>query len=311
MRGPACFTNCSPAESQVTVNASTYAIGANEIGWELELFGSGGKTVHSLPAGVSDLSFGIAGALPAKHALKLAYPPVSPNSVQVTLQGTATQRALVGLGGYASEEEGSIMNAHDYFVVGSTVYVTFDLVSTDQVVVRYVAMAGSAASPAGATGVMRYVLAPVSAADEIEVRHWPDVDGEAVFYTTGDANYGLATDGGTAEYFGPATSDDVPVGQYAVADYAEELDPGAAALADAGAAAVALDLQSARVDYVPETGWVKADGVTRYAISRYSALYSYLVDNGALAEGASDTHFSIAPLAVPLGSTANLVLIKA
>ena len=205
------------------------------------------------------------------------------------------------------------MNAHDYFIVGSTVYLTFDAVSTDKFYVRYVSMPGTAASPVNATGVMRYVQVEVSDPDEIEVRHWPDVDGAAVYLSLGDTNYGLKTDGDPAEYFGPATTDDPPVGQFAVADYSEEDDPAAAALADAVAAAVALDLQAAWGAYQPDTGWVKADGVTRYSISRYSALYAYLLDAGLLAEGVSGTHFSITPLSVPLSlaATKNLVLIKA
>lgn len=319
MRGPACFTNCSPAESQVTINANTYAIGANEIGWGLELFGVGGKPISSLPAGVDGLSFGIAGALPATYALKLAHPPVSPNAVQLTLKGTATQRPLVGLNGYASEETDAVMNAHDYFVIGSTVYITFAVdAATDTIYVRYQSMPGASAASAGVTGMMRYVTIPgVTPAAGLNIGHWPalptspmDLD-EMLLLTSEDAGYGESTDDPMV-LLRPtqfSTSDASHV--FLVSDYTGATAE-AQALADAVAYEALADFGEAAIAYDPETGWLKADGVSEYRINLYSALYAFLEDADLLETSFRATHFIITKISVPIGmASANLVLVKA
>ena len=309
MRGPACFTNCCPAPAPVVIHADTYAIGANDIGWQLEMFGPGGKAVSALPAGVSDLSFGIAGALAATAALKLRYPPASPNAVEVTLKGTATQRPLVGLNGYASEdaEAGAVMNAHDYFVIGSTVYVTFAVAATDTIFVRYVAMPGAADAPAGITGMMRYETVAVTAAAGIQIGHWPAAPvgtEDAVMLAPADDQYGYATDGGetTATQFSSSSG-----AVFLVSDY----DSVAECLAAAVAYETELDWRESVEAYVPETGWLKADGFTEYRINLYSALYAYLEDADLLEESARDTHFVIAKIDRAGVHTTNLVLVKA
>ena len=300
MRGPACFTNCCPAPAPVVITANTYAIGANEIGWALEMFGPGGKPISALPAGVDDLSFGISGALPATYALKLAHPPVSPNAVQLTLKGTATQRPLVGLNGYASDdsESGAVMNAHDYFVIGSTVYITFALdAAVDTIYVRYQSMPGAAEASAGITGMMRYYTAAVTA--NVPVAHWVG----AVKY------YRYAGDGLTA----PAYKDGTEFGEskeFVVGTGEGEYTSATLAVADALIVAVEADWRAA-VLAVNENGWLRADGFTEYRINLYSALYAFLDDAGLLETSSRATHFIITKLAVPLGASTNLVLVKA
>lgn len=309
MRGPACFTNCSPAESQVTINANTYAIGANEIGWKIELFGSGGKTISVLPESRQVQSFGAA-YLPAKAALSLAYPPVSAHSVEITLQGTATQRPLIGLDGHPSDGESAVMNVHDFFVVGSTVYLNFDVVSTDKVYVRYVASPGMSAASVGTTGMTRSVSIAVSASSAIEIGHWLatplGTEGEEpVMLAPGDDQYGYATDGSetTATQFTDSAGT-----LFLVSDY----DSVAECLAAAVASEVELDWVSMTGLYAPPAGWCKADGFTRYPVSQYSALYSHLDAMLLLAECPTSLYFIISKIVPPgpLGA-ANLVLIKA
>ena len=300
MRGPACFTNCCPAPAPVVIHADTYAIGANDIGWQLEMFGLGGKTVSALPAGVSDLSFGIAGALAATAALKLLYPPASPNAVEVTLKGTATQRPLVGLNGYASEEAGAVMNTHDYFVVGSTVYVTFAVAPTDTIFVRYVAMPGASDASAGITGMMRYVTVDVTDPAEVPVAHWSG--GTKYYRYDGDGKVSPAYGEGTL--FGENQ-------EYVVGSGEGEYDTAAEAVKDARLAAIEADWRKSVGDYVPETGWLKADGFSEYRINLYSALYAYLEDADLLEESARDTHFVITKIDRAGVHTTNLVLVKA
>ena len=116
MRGPACFTNSCPAESQVTISAPVYEIDGSQIGFRTEVFL------------YSDLTFPDEGADVAWAAkFTLAFPPVDPDSVDIRLGGTGNQRPLIaGHGG-------------DFSVEGRNVYLYFDPATGDKYYVRYVA----------------------------------------------------------------------------------------------------------------------------------------------------------------------------
>ena len=115
MRTCACFSNCSPAPATVTITNTTnnYQIGANQIGWEQELFSS---FTPANPTSVTDPDTGA--VLTAACYVTIASTPVSRKSVEVNLGGSIGQRPLIAY-------DGSQTTGFDYFVIGDKVYLNF------------------------------------------------------------------------------------------------------------------------------------------------------------------------------------------
>jgi len=129
MRGPACYTNSSPAEAEVTINAPVYQIDGATFGFRNEAFEYADLVLAG--AGVDWLA-----------RFELAYPPTDPDSVDVRLGGTANQRPLIG--GLDK----------DFSVDGKNVYLYFAPAVGDVVYVRYAAGVGDdGTSPDGTVPV--------------------------------------------------------------------------------------------------------------------------------------------------------------
>ena len=121
MRGPCCFSNCSPSPAPVTIlnQTTNLVVAGDQLSWKQERFAaftllSGGDRTIVHPA--------TAVSLTALAVVALARAPVSPYSVKVFIgDGTVRQRPLL-----AYSESGGGSAAFDYFVVGDKLYFTFD-----------------------------------------------------------------------------------------------------------------------------------------------------------------------------------------
>lgn len=121
MRGPCCFSNCSPSPAPVTIlnQTTNLVVAGDQLSWKQERFSaytplSGGDRTIVHP--VTSVS------LTALACVVLARAPISPHSVKVFIgDGTVRQRPLL-----AYSESGGGANPFDYFVIGDKLYFAFD-----------------------------------------------------------------------------------------------------------------------------------------------------------------------------------------
>ena len=148
MRGPACFSNCSPAPAAVTITNSTmnYQIGSNQIGWRQEAFAPADLNDVVLSP-VADPETGVSFA--ASRSATLASTPISRASVQVFLGGSLGQRPLLAY------DDNTPELAYNYFLVGNALYLNF--VPDGDIYVHYVGTPLGAASGTTSTGYMTEV----------------------------------------------------------------------------------------------------------------------------------------------------------
>lgn len=121
MRGPPCFSNCSPSPAPVTIlnQTTNLVVAGDQLSWKQERFASYVALVGADQSVVHPVT-GV--ALTALAFVVLARTPVSPHSVKVFIgDGTVRQRPLL-----AYSESGGGSAAFDYFVIGDRLYFTFN-----------------------------------------------------------------------------------------------------------------------------------------------------------------------------------------
>ena len=208
MRGPACFSNCSPAPAPVTITNTTtnYQIGSNQIGWRQEAFAPADLSVVAVSP-ISDPETGVAFA--ASRMATLASTPISRASVQVFLGGALGQRPLLAYDGTQSL-------SYNYFLDGNLLYLNF--VPDGDVYVHYVGTPVGAASGTTSTGYMTEVaiegvdaylanpdwvvadgVTPYSVLAYADLYAWLKANGQGTIVEVGETTESYAADSATEQ----------------------------------------------------------------------------------------------------------------
>ena len=95
MRGPPCFSNCSPSPAPVTIlnQTTNLVVAGDQLSWKQERFAS----YVALAGADQSVVHPVTGvALTALAYVVLARTPISPHSVKVSIgDGTVSQRRLL------------------------------------------------------------------------------------------------------------------------------------------------------------------------------------------------------------------------
>jgi hypothetical protein len=178
MRGPACFSNSSPAVAPVTITNTTnnYQIAGDQIAWRQERFNTFVDLVGANQAVVHpDTSY----EFTASAYVVLQRAPITPYTVKVYAgSGAVRQRPLLA---YSTDGGGS--DAFDYFIIGDRLYFTFDPTGVE-IFVDYVGIPAAGDPTALEVGAMQTIL--VAATDPADLvaklpAGWVWADGTTVY----------------------------------------------------------------------------------------------------------------------------------
>lgn len=153
MRGPACFSNCSPSPAPVTISQITnnYHLSADRIVWRQDRLAYADFTaLTGDDRNVSNPE--TAAVLIAEGYYTLSRTPNTPYSVQVGvgIGSPVPQRPLIS---YAASWTSSDP-AYDYFVVGNKLYVNFTPAPATVIFVSFVGLSETGDPTALETGAM-------------------------------------------------------------------------------------------------------------------------------------------------------------